>query len=221
MDAAYWTSLADDYVTAYAQAFGKPAASKSPLILAMSCAEHETANGRDWPGSNNFGACQLRGLTAAENAAFQAGTLKAGDYTPSRDGVLHVDTHPGPRGPVSYPVWFAAFPTRVAGIVFFLKTLWRLSSGAPDADGATCATVAEAMYRHGYYEGAHAGGRPVKLRVGDLTPPEQANVNDYAGAMTRCLTGIMTYLSAWDVPTPPPGPGQEAGEAGADEAAPS
>lgn len=221
MDAAYWTSLADDYVAAYQQAFGRPAPSKSPLILSMSCAEHETNNGRAWPGTNNFGACQLRGLTPDENTAFHAGTLKAGDYTPSRDGVLHVDTHPTPSGPAPYPVWFAAFPTRVAGIAFFLKTLYRLSSNAPDADGATCATVAEAMYRHGYYEGAHAGCRPVALRVGPLTPPEQANVGDYARAMNLCLTSIMTYLSSWDVPTPPPAPGQEAGEAGANEASPS
>lgn len=213
MDATYWTGLADDYAAAYAQAFGKPPSGKSPLILAMSCAEHETNNGRAWPGTNNFGACQLRGLTAVENSAFREGALKAGDYTPSRNGVLHVDTHPTPRGPVPYPVWFAAFPTRVAGVAFFLKTLWRLSSGAPDVDGATCATVAEAMYRHGYYEGAHAGGRPVPLRVGPLTPPEQANVNDYAGAMNRCLTAIMASLSSWDVPTSPPGPGHEAGEA--------
>ncbi len=184
----------------------------------MACAEHETNNGRAWPGTNNFGACQLRGLSPAENAAFQAGTLKAGDYTPSRDGVLQVDTHPGPKGPVPYPVWFAAFPTRVAGVAFFLKTLYRLSSAAPDADGATCATVAEAMYRHGYYEGAHAGGRPVALRKSPLTAPEQANVNDYARAMNACRAVIEPFVSGMaGFDSPPPGPGQEAGEAGADE----
>lgn len=204
MDNAYWLSLAEDYLTAYAQAFpsaggiASEPSHRNAIVIAMSCAEHETNNSRAWPGTWNFGAVQLRGLTAAELDAFHAGTLKAGDYLPDHSGVLHVDTHPTAAGSVPYPVWFYAAPTRVLGIVHFLKTLWRLSSCDPDNEDATCATTAQAMYMHGYYEGWHAGARPVAKRVLPLTPPETANVADYAGAMQKCRDVIEPALTGWD-----------------------
>jgi hypothetical protein len=201
----YWPSLADDYVTAYQRAFptagggAESLPSRNALLLAMSAAEHETNNGRAWPGTNNFGAVQLRPLTLQERAAYDAGTLKPGDYDAARDGVLHVDTHPGPSGPVPYPIWFAAFPDdRVAGIAHFLKTLWRLSSDNPDAANATPFSLADAMYQHGYYEGAHHGARPVGQRSYPLNAAEQANVTDYANAVAGCMAAIGHALASWD-----------------------
>jgi len=203
-DPSYWLSLAEDYLTAWSLAFpsagglASEPSHRNAIEIAMSCAEHETNNGRAWPGQNNFGAVQLRSLTADEQAAFDAGAIKAGDYTASRDGCLRVDTHPGPTGPVPYPMWFAAFPDRPAGIAHFIKTLYRLTGGMFSDDAATCASTAQAMYLHGYYEGAHHGARPVGHRVNPLTAPELANIADYAGAMQRCRDVIVPMLTGWD-----------------------
>jgi hypothetical protein len=202
LDASYYVPLASDYLTAYGVCWPGAVATREGLVIAMSVAEHETNNGRAWPGQNNFGAVQLRSLTPQELEAFEAGTLKAGDYTLTRDGCLRVDTHPGPNGPIPYPMWFAAFPTRPLGIAHFLRVLWRLSDGAPDADGATCATVAEAMFVRGYFEGTHHGARPVGQRVDPLTAPEAANVADYAGAVHRCYATIFPLLVTWAYQTP-------------------
>jgi hypothetical protein len=199
MDMLYWQSLATDYDTAARDAFGR-SVDRDALVLAMSVAEHETNNGRAWPGSNNFGAVQLRGLNAAEFAAFQAGTLKAGDYNADRSGVLHVDTHPPG---VPYPVWFAAFPTRVLGVAYFLKALWRLSAGACEAPDASAATVALAMYCHHYFEGRHVDERPwVAVRPVPLSPDEQLNVNEYAGAVSACRDTIIAGLGGWEQAQP-------------------
>jgi hypothetical protein len=203
----YWPSLLDDYVAAYQQAFPSAggAAERTPsrnaLLLACSVAEHETNNGRAWPGTNNFGAVQLRGLTLQEKTAFDDGNLKAGDYTPDRTGVLHVDTHPSPSGSIPYPVWFAAFDERTDGIAHYLKALYRLSDSEPDKDDATCASVVLHMYEHGYFEefDHHRGiVRPVGKRVPPLLPEEQARVDDYAGAVNGCLAMIAGALTSWD-----------------------
>jgi len=204
LPSTYWPALAADYLTAYAQAFpsaggiASEPSHRNAIVLACSVAEHETNNSRAWPGSWNFGAVQLRRLTLAEAGAFNDGTIKVGDYTPSRDGVLHVDTHPGPSGPVPYPVWFAAFPNRVAGIVHFLKVLWQDSACAPDAVDATPFSVADAMYQRGYYEGARHGARPVGQRSYPLNVAEQANVTDYANAVAACMATIGPALASWD-----------------------
>lgn len=190
-DPNYWSNLWQDYQTAAKQT-GLGLSGDNALLLACSVAEHETNNSRAWPGTNNFGAVQLRGLTADELARFKAGTLKAGDqFSGNPGGVLHVDTHPPG---IPYPVWFVAFDTRVAGIAYFLKMLWRLSSNAPDQAGCTPMMLAQAMYMHGYYEGAHPGARPPWKRNLPLLPPEQANVNDYGGAVARCFQSISSAL---------------------------
>lgn len=199
LDPNYWRDLAEDYARAGMQAFGR-CLTRDCICLAASVAQHETCNGEAWPGTNNFGAVQLRQLNLQERADFQQGTLKAGDYTASRDGVLHVDTHPTPSGPVPYPVWFAAFPDRVSGIAFFLTTLWRLSDGVAESQGCTPNELAMRMYLHGYYEGAHAGGRPLGQRAVPLLAGEQANVADYAGAIARCLVTISGALGSWVSP---------------------
>lgn len=210
----YWTGLASDYVAAYKQAFPTAGGAseslplRSAVCLCMAVAEHETNNGRAWPGTNNFGAVQLRRLTPDELAAFQAGTLKAGDYNADRTGVLHVDTHPGPGGSVPYPVWFAAFARRIDGIAHFLKVLYRLSTDEPDREGADSRSLALAMYLHGYFEGGHPGARPVSLRAAPFNAAELANVSDYAGAVEKCLVTILAALQNWDfggdpIPTDP------------------
>lgn len=208
LPAGYWPDLASDYVAAYQQAFPSAGGaaerlpSRTAILLSMAVAEHETSNARAWPGTNNFGAVQLRSLTPAELAAYEAGTLKAGDYTPSRDGVLHVDTHPIPGGDEPYPVWFAAFPRRIDGIAHFLRTLYRDSAGAPDVDGATPSSLAAAMWQGGYYEETdHGKGavRPVGHRSAPFPPEEAARIADYAGAVDRCLGIIVGALGAgWD-----------------------
>lgn len=212
LDAAYWTALADDYASAALdpRGLGKPVP-RNALLLAMGVAEHETNNGRAWPGEWNFGAVQLRTLTPEEHVQFDAGDLRAGMRTTDThradvpEGALHVDTHPTAAGPQPYPVFFAAFPDRVWGICFFLRTLWRLSTGstgAPiaEAPGCTPDDLARAMYLHGYFEGAHAGARPLGQRTVALTPPEAANVGDYASAIRHRLATIAPMLAVWDVP---------------------
>jgi hypothetical protein len=202
----YWPALLDDYVTAYQAAFptaggaAESTPSRNALLLACSVAQHETANGLAWPGTNNFGAVQLRKLTAAEFAAYQAGTLHAGDYTPARDGVLHVDTHPlGQGASQPYPVWFAAFAKRTDGIAHFLKTLYADSLCAPDAPDATPASVALEMYCGHYFEGAWKDERPFQARrAKPLSPNEQRDVDDYAGAVNACLAMICGALASWD-----------------------
>jgi hypothetical protein len=201
LDASYWQSLAADYLTAWAQAFPSAGGMASEpshrwaIELAMAVAQHETSNSLAWPGSWNFGAVQLRGLTAAEMAAFQAGTLKAGDYLPGHTGVLHVDTHPPG---IPYPVWFYAAPTRVDGIVHFLSTLYRLTAGEIANDAATAASVAQAMYVHHYFEGRHVDDRKWQAaRELPLSAPEQENVDEYAGAIQKCLDMVVPMLTAW------------------------
>ena len=203
----YWPALLSDYVIAYQQAFptaggsSEATPSRGALILACSVAQHETQNGLAWPGTNNFGAVQLRGLTLQEKTAFDDGTLKSGDYTPDRTGVLHVDTHPSPSGSIPYPVWFAAFPDRILGIAHYLKALYRLSDSEADRDGATCESLVLHMYEHGYFEefDHHRGiVRPVGKRSVPLLPEEQARVDDYAGAVNACLAMICGALTAWD-----------------------
>lgn len=204
LPANYWPALLADYVAAYQAAFptaGGAAESlptRNALILACSVAEHETNNGRAWEGQNNFGAVQLRGLTLQERAAYDAGELKAGDYTADRTGCLRIDTHPGPTGPIPYPEWFAAFATRPEGIAHFLRVLWRLSSSYADEPDATPFGLADAMYQRGYYEGAHHGARPVGNRNYPLSAAEQANVTDYANAIAHCMGFIGPALETWD-----------------------
>jgi hypothetical protein len=207
LPSTYWPALAADYLTAYAQAFpsaggiASEPSHRNAIILACSVAQHETQNGLAWPGSNNFGAVQLRALTVPEAGAFNAGLLKAGDYTPSRDGVLHVDTHPPG---VPYAIWFAAFPTRIAGIVHFLKELWRISEGAPDADGATVESVVLEMYCGHYFEDRFKDDRGWQpRRAKPLSATEQKDVDDYAGdlvggGVNACYQMICGALASWD-----------------------
>lgn len=199
MDSQYWLDLAADYDTAAQRTgYGK---TRRALLCAMAVAEHETNNGRAWPHTNNFGAVQLRRLTPEETQMFNAGTLKAGDTFASPDGVkpggvLHVDTHPTTGGPLPYPVWFVYFgDDRVAGIAYFLNTLWRLSSGV--LEQADAFALVEQMYLHGYFEGGHPGARPLSQRALPLTDPELANVSDYHGAVVACLREITAVLGDW------------------------
>lgn len=206
----YWPSLATDYVAAYMQAFptaggsAEYTPSRNAILLCMSVAEHETNNGRAWPGTNNFGAVQLRSLTPDERQAFDDGSLHAGDYNAQGNGVLHVDTHPlGNGASEPYPVWFAAFKLRVDGIAHFLKTLYADSLSAPDAPGSDPGSVAEAMYCGHYFEGAHKDDRKFQARRAvPLSAPEQSNVDDYARAVTGCLATIAGALGSWDYGAP-------------------
>jgi hypothetical protein len=226
-DAAWWIACANDVLTAYGEAFpsaggvASEPSHRDAIILAMAVAEHETNCGEAWRGSNNWGAVQLRSLTADELAAFHDGTIHAGDYNAAHDGVLHVDTHPlGNGASEPYPVWFAAFPTRVEGIAHFLRVLWRTSLGAPDEFGATPETVAREMYRGRYFEGAHKDDRGYQTRRAlPLSAPEQANVTDYANAVARCCTTIAPMLATWDYGITPNDPDKTIDPATSDDKA--
>lgn len=201
-DLAYWTALRDDYFAAYARR-NAGVLTERAFRLACAVAEHETNNGEAWPGTYNFGAVQLRGLTPDETARYAAGELKAGDrFAGNPGGALHVDTHPTPRGPQPYPVWFAAFPSRVDGIDYFLHTLSRLTSGVLGPTRgpawlcveATPELVATAMLLGCYYEGSHAGMRPCGHRSLPLTVPETKNRDDYATAIQRGMDLLASVL---------------------------
>lgn len=204
-DTGYWATLANDYTTA--------GAGLSPhcLLLAMAVAEHETNNGRAWPGTFNFGAVQLRACTPEELGAYHSGALQPGDrISGNPGGVLHIDTHPTPAGPAPYPVWFVAFSRQVDGVTYFLRTLLRLTGGALTAPGANGSSVARAMYMHGYFEGAHPGARPYNQRKPPLLPAEEANVADYAAAIVACVDRIIPLLPQGWLP-PPSGPALDLG----------
>lgn len=204
----YWRELEAAYETAFASAFGREA-ERFDVLLAMLVAELETQNGRAWPGTWNFGAVQLRALTADELAHYHAGTLKAGDTFPGNPGgVLHVDTHPTTSGPQFYPVWFAAFPTRLDGIRYFLKSAVYATAGElAAAHTGDDAKLARAMYLRGYYEGGAPGARPWWQRTEPLNAAEEKNVAAYAHAMDAHRSAITAALG-WTEPESEPATGE-------------
>jgi hypothetical protein len=176
------TEAPAEYRRASVLAFGREKTSRA-LWLARAVAMQETRNCTVWPGTNNCGAIHLRELDADERLAFEAGELSPNDTTPG--GVLRMDSRPTPRGMEPYPVWFATYPTRVAGIAAFERLLWHRVGAALEDAAATPETVARALYLVGYYEGKHPGARAVVDRSEPLTEAEQANVDDYAAALGR------------------------------------
>jgi hypothetical protein len=199
-DSKYWSDLASDYLRASVKLAER-------LAIPMCIGEFETNNGRSWPGTYNIGAVQLaeRQVPADLWVKGRGGQLPVGTRFSVQPGfpvggVLHVDTHPTENGPVKYYAWFAAFTDRPCGITYFLLQLNRISNGAIWKADATVVSVVTAMYMGGYFEGNHAGARPLGHRVLPLTSPEQANVNDYVAGVNRyfdaAMLGIRSVLPA-------------------------
>jgi hypothetical protein len=214
-----WVQKAQALYTAWKQVSGKAPPSKTVLLIALCQAQLETSAGDAWPLAHNWGAVDFRAANAKELADIAAGTLKDGywlfpdgtysaTHQPNAVGVLHSDSHPTPNGPSWYHVWFGAFTDDVAGAANFLKTIFRMVPADVLADpNISVDTYVTQIYMHCYFEGSVAGARPCGKRVLPLTPPEQANVNSYAGIINRIMTGVLSALVGWDYPTDPaPGP---------------
>jgi hypothetical protein len=193
---------------------------KNAIRLCLAQATHESHCGDDWPLSNNWGCCDYRPCNAAELVAITNGQLADGSWLyadgtfssahrPDAVAQMHTDVHPGG---VRYHTWFAAFPDDVAGAAYYLKIAWRMAGAVLACEQATATDFATACYVHGYFEGVHPGARPVGRRTLPLTPPEAANVADYASAMNKVLPEIDAALQGWmdtTIETSDPAAGQE------------
>lgn len=213
-----WVEKANALSQAWKNVGGSFPPNKSIVLIALAQAQLETSAGDAWPLAHNWGAVDYRAVNAKELAAIDAGTLKDGswlfpdgswsaDHRPEAVGILHSDSHPTPSGPSWFHVWFGAFPDDVAGAGNFLHTIFRMVSkeklADPNLDAVGYATE---IYLHCYFEGTVAGARPCGKRSIPLTPPEMANVNNYAKIITRIVAGLQSALKDWDVPLPIPVP---------------
>jgi hypothetical protein len=204
---------------AWTRSTGSQPPSKDAVAITVAQADFETRDGDAWSQCFNWGAVDLRAITAPEALAISNGALKDGDWLypdgshssvrkPGAIGQLHTDTHPGSDGAEKYHTWFAAFDDDVAGAQHFLEVVFRMI-GDFDWTGARNLMVhdyATRLYLHGYFEGEVPGARPYAARKLPLTNPEAANVTNYARSITECLVGIDKALTAWELPvtTPPP-----------------
>jgi len=185
-----WKRKAEAIRLAWIQRQGRPPR-KHEALLALSVAEHETNCGDAWPGENNWGAVQWRVPTKAEKDMIASGDLKAGSRVPG--GALHRDSSPTTG---AYWVWFRAFDSEIDGASWFVKIL--ISDRLPCArvaedDASSPADLAKAMYETGYYEGIHDPRKP---------GGREANIADYAGAITRIYYVIAEALKDWDTGYP-------------------
>lgn len=196
-----------------------PPITKAAVRLCLAQATFETHCGDDWPLSCNWGAAQYRACTVQELQQVSTGALKNGDWlfadgshssthAPSAVAQLHTDTHPTPSGPQRYAVWFSAFPDDIAGAGNLLHIVLRMASEALGDPNCTVVEYVTAVYRHGYFEGSHAGARPIGKRVAPLTGPEADNVADYAMGLNGVLASIDEALTDWDVTASAAAPAQ-------------
>lgn len=225
-----------DKANALSEAVGGSLDPKSIAVL-LAVAEHETRCGDAWPGEHNWGATTLRRLHPDELAVIRAAsiapTVGAGHLDveakaraalaeavaagtipdPGPSVALHCDSEPI-RG--VYFIFFAAFPTDVAGARYFAGFFKTAAEHAAIASGDPY-QMAAAMYSAGYYTGFHVktgryetrDGRWVLLGSGEQsTGPvkmgAELNVADYASSLARLLPGIVTALAGWSPGAEPP-----------------
>lgn len=196
---------------AWSRVTGANPPTRLAVLYPLAQADLETQDGDAWGGDkgpHDWGATDYRAPNAAELAAISTGDLKTG-YWLHADGTtgpdrrtgdvaqLHLDTHPGAG---TYSMWFAAFDDDTAGAAYYLKIVLRMVGGLLSDPTATLEQYATDLYLHGYYEGRHAGARPVGHRSAPLTAPEQANVADYVAGCNRCLASLVPALAGWVVP---------------------
>lgn len=221
MSTARWYTKANAYALAWREVFGLEAP-KSAVVLGLAVAEHETHCGDSWPGENNWGACQLRALNAAEHEAVAGipphpsnvdearAALEAHGLNEPKGG-LHADYSPNKKA--YYFVWFAKFATEAEGAHYCVHVL---AEQRP-----TCRTVmtaamgseyelAEKMYASHYYEGfrnpkalyeKYAGAwhtiAPSDPAQGPRSTGAALNIADYAGALSNLTPGIRAALADW------------------------
>jgi hypothetical protein len=214
-----WGAKATALWQAWQQLEGAPPPNVNALQLALAQAELETNCGDAWPEAHNWGACDLRSLTAAEFAAYKAGTLKVNDWLfpdgstsstwgPAATGLLKGDSDPNTG---KFVVWFAAFPDDVAGAKYFLGIALRNTKGVLEDAACSPWSYAAQLYLACYFGGFHGGARPCGHRAAPFNAAELANIGDYANGITARLHGIVAGLVGWEppgstVPAPPPAP---------------
>jgi len=196
---------------------GAAAPSLEAILWPLAQADIETQDGDAWGGAQgpmNWGAIDLRAPNVNEIVAIRSGALTAGmwlyadgtwgsERKPEAVGQLHLDTHPGGT---TYPMWFRAFASDVEGAESFLEVVLRMVGTLFSEPNPTLEEYATRLYRHGYYEGRHAGARPYPQRALPLTTPEAANVADYVRAMQSVLTGLTNALDGWTLEAAVPVP---------------
>lgn len=211
-----WESKAASAWDAWVSVTGGPPPNKNGFFLFLAQAQFETSCGDAWRDVNGvpsccWGACDLRGMNAAEKAAFAAGTLKIGDFLypdgtwgslhkPGTVGTLRGDSDPNTGG---FRVFFACFDTDTLGASYMLRAGVRAARNAFSDPECTPFTYAKALYVGCcYFGGIHAGARPCGRRSDPLNDAETKNITDYANAIQRQLPVIEAGLIDWM----PPGP---------------
>jgi len=210
-----WPKKAEALWAAWKIVFSGPPPNPNALRLVLAQAEHETHCGDDWDRSGNWGACDLRALSAAEQTDFANGLLKIGywlypdktygaEHRPNSVGIIQGDSDPNTG---KFRVWFAAFPTDTLGAAYMLRA--GVGAAARVLDDPTCSSFAYAKALYVvkcYFGGFSPGARPCGHRPDPLNLAEISNINAYSGSMMRVLPSINAALANW---TPPERYGQE------------
>jgi hypothetical protein len=120
-------------------------------------------------GTNNWGAYQATPAWLESHASSPGyGAIAYHDTSPpSTDYIGFLRVYPSQAAAADD--WFARWGTIL------------MTGGEP----SSVTDYATRLYQHGYFEGFHAGARPVGQRTLPLTDPEQQNVDDYAKFMGR------------------------------------
>jgi hypothetical protein len=183
--------------SAWLRKYGE-APSHAALTLAMAHGEFETRLGDSWPGEHNVGACQERTLSVEEKVCLANAKLwpataivpaakSALEAAGLRSAGLHCDSSPV-HGP--YFVFFRVFGSDVEGDEFFLHVAidQRPSAGAVLLLGGPVYEYAARLYATKYFEGGHDP---------HTQEGRDANVADYANALTRTRATIEAALVGW------------------------
>ena len=120
-------------------------------------------------GTNNWGAYQATPawLESHANSPGYGAVAYHDTSPPSTDYIGFLRVYPSQAAAADD--WFARWGTIL------------MTGGEPQS----VTDYATRLYQHGYFEGFHAGARPVGQRTLPLNDAEQANVNDYAKFMGR------------------------------------
>lgn len=208
-----WGTKATAFAQAWMTKYGT-APSKWAVSCACAVAQHETLCGDAWPGEFNWGAIQLRVLTAAEKTVLAsvpctpqsvkdartvlAAAVEAGTIPAEPNGALHVDSSPGKGW---YWVFFHAFVDDVAGAAYFLHVLCdQRPASLPILNQALGAwrtdlfNLANVMYQTHYYEGFRIPTSMYTAPDGTQVTGAVMNVLDYSGSLIGIAPGIFSAL---------------------------
>lgn len=208
MTSARWISKANSLWEAWISATNSAPPNYNAVRMVLAQAQHETSCGDDWDSSHNWGACDLRALNLSEKAAFKNGDLKVGqwlypdgswgpEHRQDSTGTIRGDSDPNSG---AFHVWFFAAPTDAEGAAYMLRAGVRGARNVLTDPQCDVGTYAKALYMQCYFGGFHAGARPCGRRPEPMNAAEQANINDYAGAMSKILPSIDAGLASWTLP---------------------